>query len=200
MTSVLPTSTFAVDFHRVFVGSQVWLIVRLAAGLMVWLCSGPISFAGEKKPTDPPSNAESLELSRSRNLSACVICHQPAGQGVPSIYPPLAESGWVNGPSDRLVAKRDIRLGGSHRSKRYYIPQCAHAQLWSRRQLSVGCKRYRRCRNLYSPKLGQGGERSSSRAGWTYSKKSWQTWPVNKRETRLTISLGREIEITIRGL
>jgi len=112
MTSVLPTSTFAVDFHRVFVGSQVWLIVRLAAGLMVWLCSGPISFAGEKKPTDPPSNAESLELSRSRNLSACVICHQPAGQGVPSIYPPLAESGWVNGPSDRLVAIATYGLVG----------------------------------------------------------------------------------------
>ena len=61
-----------------------------------------------EKPTDPPSNAESLELSRSRNLSACVICHQPAGQGVPSIYPPLAKSDWVNGPSDRLVGPIEV--------------------------------------------------------------------------------------------
>jgi mono/diheme cytochrome c family protein len=34
---------------------------------------------------------------------ACVTCHLTTGTGQPGIYPPLAGSEWVNGPSDRLI-------------------------------------------------------------------------------------------------
>ena len=34
--------------------------------------------------------------------STCAACHQAQGEGTP-VYPPLAESEWVNGPESRLV-------------------------------------------------------------------------------------------------
>ncbi len=33
----------------------------------------------------------------------CVTCHQPTGQGIPGVYPPLAGSDWVNGSEDRVI-------------------------------------------------------------------------------------------------
>ncbi|MGD1031161.1 MAG: cytochrome c [Opitutaceae bacterium] len=35
--------------------------------------------------------------------SACVTCHQPTGQGIPGVYPPLAGSELVNGPDERII-------------------------------------------------------------------------------------------------
>jgi mono/diheme cytochrome c family protein len=34
---------------------------------------------------------------------ACVTCHQPNGQGVPGVYPPLAGSEWAQGSPDRVI-------------------------------------------------------------------------------------------------
>lgn len=34
----------------------------------------------------------------------CAACHQPAGTGVPGMFPPLIGSEWVNGGTDRLGA------------------------------------------------------------------------------------------------
>jgi mono/diheme cytochrome c family protein len=34
---------------------------------------------------------------------ACMTCHQPNGQGVPGVYPPLAQSEWANGSPDRVI-------------------------------------------------------------------------------------------------
>jgi mono/diheme cytochrome c family protein len=34
---------------------------------------------------------------------ACVTCHQPNGQGVPGVFPPLAGSEWAQGSADRVV-------------------------------------------------------------------------------------------------
>jgi mono/diheme cytochrome c family protein len=34
---------------------------------------------------------------------ACVTCHQPNGQGVPGVYPPLAGSEWAQGSADRVI-------------------------------------------------------------------------------------------------
>jgi len=34
---------------------------------------------------------------------ACVACHQPSGEGLTGVYPPLAESDWVRGGVDRLI-------------------------------------------------------------------------------------------------
>lgn len=33
----------------------------------------------------------------------CVTCHQPEGQGVAGIYPPLTQTEWVNGDEGRLI-------------------------------------------------------------------------------------------------
>ena len=37
------------------------------------------------------------------SAGACYTCHQPAGLGVPGVYPPLAGSEWVQGPQERVV-------------------------------------------------------------------------------------------------
>jgi mono/diheme cytochrome c family protein len=34
---------------------------------------------------------------------ACVTCHQPNGQGVPGVFPPLAGSEWADGSADRVI-------------------------------------------------------------------------------------------------
>jgi putative membrane-bound dehydrogenase-like protein len=34
---------------------------------------------------------------------ACLPCHQPAGKGLPGVYPPLAGSDWVRGDTTRLI-------------------------------------------------------------------------------------------------
>lgn len=36
-------------------------------------------------------------------FATCAACHQANGQGVPSVYPPLADSEWVTGSEERLV-------------------------------------------------------------------------------------------------
>ena len=33
----------------------------------------------------------------------CAMCHQAGGAGLPSVFPPLAESEWVNGPAENLI-------------------------------------------------------------------------------------------------
>ena len=35
--------------------------------------------------------------------AVCITCHQATGTGVAGIYPPLAGSEWVNGPSSRVI-------------------------------------------------------------------------------------------------
>jgi mono/diheme cytochrome c family protein len=44
--------------------------------------------------------------------SYCVTCHQPTGQGIPGVYPPLAGSDWVNGTEDRAIRIVLYGLGG----------------------------------------------------------------------------------------
>ncbi|CAG9164445.1 hypothetical protein LMG32289_00788 [Cupriavidus pampae] len=36
--------------------------------------------------------------------SRCVACHQATGQGLPGVFPPLAESEWVNGKDSKLAS------------------------------------------------------------------------------------------------
>ena len=33
----------------------------------------------------------------------CVVCHQPNGQGLPNMYPPLEKSNWIDGDDDRMI-------------------------------------------------------------------------------------------------
>ena len=36
--------------------------------------------------------------------TACVTCHQPDGEGIPGVYPPLVGSEWIKGSEERLIA------------------------------------------------------------------------------------------------
>jgi mono/diheme cytochrome c family protein len=42
-------------------------------------------------------------LGKKNYEQVCVTCHQPTGQGVPGVYPPLAGSEWVNGSPERVI-------------------------------------------------------------------------------------------------
>jgi len=35
--------------------------------------------------------------------SKCFACHQANGAGIPNVFPPLADSEWVNGPAENLI-------------------------------------------------------------------------------------------------
>ncbi len=49
---------------------------------------------------DPPVASPGEEIYR----LACLACHQPGGQGLPGVYPPLVGSEWVqSGQTDRLI-------------------------------------------------------------------------------------------------
>ncbi|QDV68913.1 Cytochrome c-552 precursor [Rosistilla carotiformis] len=56
--------------------------------------------------------------------SHCATCHQPSGQGLPNLYPPIDGSLWTTGNSDRLIR---LVLDGMHgtievKGKRYSSP------------------------------------------------------------------------------
>jgi mono/diheme cytochrome c family protein len=62
----------------------------------------------EEKPTTPlaPSGDDGvrLEIGAKGYGAACVTCHQPNGEGIPNIYPPLADSEWVKGSEERAIS------------------------------------------------------------------------------------------------
>ncbi len=43
------------------------------------------------------------DLGKRVYTTICQACHQPAGQGVPGVYPPLAGSEWVTGSEERII-------------------------------------------------------------------------------------------------
>ena len=47
--------------------------------------------------------ADPIALGKSQFNAVCITCHQATGQGIAGIYPPLAGSEWVNGPSARVI-------------------------------------------------------------------------------------------------
>jgi mono/diheme cytochrome c family protein len=86
-------------------------------------------YAGHYSPaifneTAKPSSGEAavkidpVAMGKSAFNAVCITCHQATGQGVPGIYPPLAGSEWVNGPSGRVIRivlyglKGDVHVEG----------------------------------------------------------------------------------------
>lgn len=55
--------------------------------------------------TNPLSPAQKEAMARGRDYytSRCAICHSADGRGITSLGPPLAESEWVTGPTERLI-------------------------------------------------------------------------------------------------
>lgn len=54
-------------------------------------------------PGAPKSKAEKIELGRRLFASICAACHQPTGQGLPNLFPPLAGSDFLNADKNRAI-------------------------------------------------------------------------------------------------
>lgn len=58
-------------------------------------------------PEETASNIDPAILELGKQLydkpGSCTTCHQPAGQGMPGAFPPLAESEWVSGPVENMI-------------------------------------------------------------------------------------------------
>lgn len=95
------------------------LSLFLAAGSMCYLvaCSGgdeSSSSTAESETTEAQTEAEtapvSAELTQKMETGKkvynqyCIACHQADGGGVPSAFPPLQETEWVNGEKDTLIS------------------------------------------------------------------------------------------------
>src|SRR6266446_3367604 len=64
--------------------------------------------AGAVRGVAPPpgaakSKAEKIELGRKLFTSICGACHQPTGQGLPNVFPPLAGSDFLNADKNRAI-------------------------------------------------------------------------------------------------
>ncbi|MCP5559700.1 MAG: cytochrome c [Verrucomicrobiaceae bacterium] len=45
-----------------------------------------------------------MEAGKTVYMTVCFACHQPTGMGLPNMFPPLAQSDWVNVPKpDRMI-------------------------------------------------------------------------------------------------
>lgn len=56
---------------------------------------------------EEPASAEltqKMETGETVYNQYCTVCHQKDGAGVPSAFPPLQETEWVNGEKDTLIA------------------------------------------------------------------------------------------------
>ena len=70
-----------------------------------------LTWPGAKPPNTLTQTATPLTPGQDQRVQAgqklytmvCAACHQPHGDGVPSVAPPLAGSDWVTGPPERLV-------------------------------------------------------------------------------------------------
>ncbi len=51
----------------------------------------------------PPAAPDPKTIGKRVFTSICSTCHQPNGQGLPGVYPPLAGSDWVQGTEDRII-------------------------------------------------------------------------------------------------
>jgi len=104
-----PTGYIALQLHGVaHFKEKIGQKVRWKNILLKKLTASAGDYSGRKDA----SQAELLELGSARYALACALCHQPGGLGVPSVYPPLVGSDWVDGPAERLAAKVTYGLTG----------------------------------------------------------------------------------------
>jgi nitrite reductase (NO-forming) len=67
-----------------------------------WVAHGAVR--GVAPPPGAPKNkAEKIELGKRLFSSICAACHQPTGQGLPNVFPPLAGSDFLNADKNRAI-------------------------------------------------------------------------------------------------
>ena len=67
-----------------------------------WVAHGAVRGVAPP-PGGPKSKAERVELGRKLFTSVCGACHQPTGQGLPNVFPPLAGSDFLNADKNRAI-------------------------------------------------------------------------------------------------
>ena len=67
-----------------------------------WVTEGA-SLGVAPPPGAPKSKAEKIEVGRRLFTSICAACHQPTGQGLPNVFPPLAGSDYLNADKNRAI-------------------------------------------------------------------------------------------------
>lgn len=75
-------------------------------GLTLALCASLLPFAASAEDAKP--DAAALERGKAVYAKTCVACHQPDGKGLPSVFPPLANSDWLeadNGLLSRVILR-----------------------------------------------------------------------------------------------
>ena len=68
--------------------------------------SAPAGAPTPAAPTTPAAGGEADLLATGQRIysTVCIACHQPTGQGLPPMFPPLAGSDWVNvNKPDRMI-------------------------------------------------------------------------------------------------
>lgn len=67
--------------------------------------SMPVTGTDEKKEVEPEKTfAEKMTHGKQLYAQSCFACHQSAGQGLPSAFPPLANSDYLNADVDRAIS------------------------------------------------------------------------------------------------
>ncbi len=61
------------------------------------------------EPARARTPAERIEMGRRVYANSCAACHQPEGEGIPGVFPPLAASDYLNADTRRAI---DIVLNG----------------------------------------------------------------------------------------
>jgi len=67
-----------------------------------WVAGGAVRGVAPP-PGAAKSKAEKIELGRRLFTSICAACHQPTGQGLPNVFPPLAGSDFLNADKNRAI-------------------------------------------------------------------------------------------------
>lgn len=75
-------------------------------GLILALCAALLPLAVRAEDAKP--DAAALERGKAVYAKTCVACHQPNGKGLPSVFPPLDGSDWLE-DEPTLIAKIVLR-------------------------------------------------------------------------------------------
>lgn len=108
-----------------------WLVISIIAGLFIWSIGyiwvthqeSPASYGDRRSAADfkvAASENDGGAVDASKLYTAhCLACHQATGEGLPGVFPPLADSEWVTGDATVLVQillhgiTGDLTVGGT---------------------------------------------------------------------------------------
>jgi mono/diheme cytochrome c family protein len=63
-----------------------------------------LTFASSFLHVNAQEAADQAALGKQVYMTVCVACHQPTGQGLPMVFPPITNSEYVSGSPERLAA------------------------------------------------------------------------------------------------